>query len=202
MGTPEIGIAFQADKSPGRYGELAAAAEAYRFDVVSVFADLLDQPPLPALLEMARTTSRVRLGAACLNPYTQHPYEIAGGLAALDATSDGRAYLGLARGAWLEAIGIEQHRPLDYLRDTAAIVRALLSGDDAGYAGAAYRLAPGVRLRYPLPGRVPPIQFWLRRISPGCLLAPRLPFISRRWASFRSRIESGSPLGLCSWRRA
>jgi 5,10-methylenetetrahydromethanopterin reductase len=157
VGTAEIGIAFQADKSPGRYGELAAAAEAYGFDVVSVFADLLDQPPLPALLEMARVTSRVRLGAACLNPYTQHPYEIAGGLAALDATSDGRAYLGLARGAWLEAIGIGQHHPLEHLRDTAAIVRALLSGDERGYAGAAYRLASGVRLRYPLPGRVPPL---------------------------------------------
>ena len=153
----EIGIAFQADKPPGRYGELATAAEAYGFDVVSVFADLLDQPPLPALLEMARATSRVRLGAARLNPYTQHPYEIAGGLAALDATSDGRAYLGLARGAWLEAIGIEQRHPLEHLRDTAAIVRALLSGDDAGYAGAAYRLAPGVRLRYPPPPRVPPL---------------------------------------------
>jgi 5,10-methylenetetrahydromethanopterin reductase len=125
--------------------------------VVSVFADLRDQPPLPALLEMARVTSRVRLGAACLNPYTQHPYEIAGGLAALDAASGGRAYLGLARGAWLEAIGIEQHRPLEHLRDTAAIVRALLSGDERGYAGAAYRLAPGVRLRYPVSGRLPPL---------------------------------------------
>ncbi len=153
----EIGIAFQTDKPPGRYGELAAAAEAHGFDVVSVFADLLDQPPLPALLEMARATSRVRLGAACLNPYTQHPYEIAGGLAALDAASGGRAYLGLARGAWLDAIGIEQRRPLDHLRDTAAIVRALLSGDEHGYAGAAYRLAPGVRLRYPVSGRVPPL---------------------------------------------
>src|SRR5216683_2802182 len=48
-----------------------------------------------------------------------------------------------------------------------------------------------------LPGRVPPIQFWLRRISPGCLFAPRPPFISLRWASFRSRIESGGPLGAC-----
>ena len=140
----EIGIAFQTDKPPGRYGELAAAAEAHGFDVVSVFADLLYQPPLPALLEMARATSRVRLGAACLNPYTQHPYEIAGGLAALDAACGGRAYLGLARGAWLEAIGIEQRRPLAHLRDTAAIVRALLSGDERGYAGAAYRLAPGI----------------------------------------------------------
>jgi len=153
----EIGIAFQTDKPPGRYGELAAAAEAHAFDVVSVFADLLYQPPQPALLEMARATSRVRLGAACLNPYTQHPYEIAGWLAALDLASAGRAYLGLARGAWLGEIGIDQRRPLAHLRDTAAIVRALLSGDDSGYAGAAYRLAPGIRLRYRLPDRMPPL---------------------------------------------
>jgi 5,10-methylenetetrahydromethanopterin reductase len=153
----EIGIAFQTDKPPGRYGELAAAAEAHGFDVVSVFADLLYQPPQPALLEMARATSRVRLGAACLNPYTQHPYEIAGWLAALDLASGGRAYLGLARGAWLGAIGIEQRRPLAHLRDTAAIVRALLSGDDSGYSGAVYRLAPGIRLRYRRPDRLPPL---------------------------------------------
>jgi 5,10-methylenetetrahydromethanopterin reductase len=158
----EIGIAFQTDKPPGRYGELAAAAEGYGFDVVSVFADLLYQPPLPALLEMARATCRVRLGAACLNPYTQHPYEIAGGLAALDAASGGRAYLGLARGTWLGAIGIDQRRPLAHLRDTAAVVRALLSGDDRGYSGAAYRLAPGIRLhgRGPDPAgqrRLPPL---------------------------------------------
>jgi 5,10-methylenetetrahydromethanopterin reductase len=153
----EIGIAFQTDKVPGRYGELAAAAEAHGFDVVSVFADLLYQPPLPPLLEMARATSRVRLGAACLNPYTQHPYEIAGSLAALDAASGGRAYLGLARGTWLEAIGVDQRLPLAHLRDTAAIVRALLSGDDGGYQGMAYRLAPGNRLRYQLPQRLPPL---------------------------------------------
>ncbi|HEU5387732.1 MAG TPA: LLM class flavin-dependent oxidoreductase [Streptosporangiaceae bacterium] len=98
-----IGLAFQTDKPPGRYGELAAAAEVLGFDVVSVFADLLYQPPLPALLEMARATSRVRLGAACQNPFTQHPYEIAGGLAVLETVSSGRAYLGLAREAWLDA---------------------------------------------------------------------------------------------------
>ncbi len=153
----EIGVAFQTDKVPGRYGELAAAAEAHGFDVVSVFADLLYQPPLPALLEMARATSRVRLGAACLNPYTQHPYEIAGSLAALDVASGGRSYLGLARGTWLDAIGVDQRLPLAHLRDAAAIVRALLCGDDRGYEGMAYRLAPGTRLRYQLPQRLPPL---------------------------------------------
>jgi 5,10-methylenetetrahydromethanopterin reductase len=153
----EIGIAFQTDKPPGRYAELAAAAEGYGFDVVSVFADLLYQPPFPALHEMARSTSRVRLGPACLNPYTQHPYEIAAAIAALDAASGGRSYLGLARGTWLDEIGLRQARPLAHLRDAAAVIRILLSGDDSGYQGAAFSLAPGTRLRYRLPDRVPPV---------------------------------------------
>ncbi|HZR52481.1 MAG TPA: LLM class flavin-dependent oxidoreductase [Streptosporangiaceae bacterium] len=153
----EFGIAFQTDKPFGTYGALAAAAEGYGFDVVSVFGDLLYQPPLPALLEMARATGRVRLGPACLNPYTQHPYEIAGAVAALDALSGGRAYLGLARGTWLDSVGIASLRPLAALRDAAAIVRALLSGDDQGYPGEVFRLAPGVRLRYRLPESLPPL---------------------------------------------
>jgi 5,10-methylenetetrahydromethanopterin reductase len=153
----EFGIAFQTDKPPGAYGPLAAAAEAHGFDVVSVFADLLYQPPLPALLEMARATSRVRLGAACFNPYTLHPYEIAGQVAALDAASAGRAYLGLARGAWLGAIGITQLRPLRRLREAAAVTRALLAGDETGFAGQEFRLEPGTRLRAALPSRVPPL---------------------------------------------
>jgi 5,10-methylenetetrahydromethanopterin reductase len=154
---PEFGIAFQTDKPPGGYAPLAAAAEEHGFDVVSVFADLLYQPPLPALLEMAAATRRVRLGPACLNPYTLHPYEIAGQVAALDAASAGRGYLGLARGAWLDAVGLAQSRPLARLREAAVITRALLSGDEAGFTGREFTLAPGTRLRYPLPPRVPPL---------------------------------------------
>jgi 5,10-methylenetetrahydromethanopterin reductase len=153
----ELGVAFQTDKPAGRYGVLAAAAEDYGFDVVSVFADLLYQPPLPALHEMARSTSSVRLGPACLNPYTQHPYEIAGAIAALDVASGGRAYLGLARGAWLDALGLSQRRPLAHLRDAAAVIRALLSGAASGYQGEVFGLAPGTRLRYRLPDRLPPL---------------------------------------------
>ncbi len=111
----------------------------------------------PRCSRWPRATSRVRLGPACLNPYTLHPYEIAGQAAALDAASGGRGYLGLARGAWLDAVGLAQPRPLTRLREAAAVVRALLSGDEAGFAGQVFRLAPGTRLRYPLPARVPPL---------------------------------------------
>ena len=142
----EFGLGFQTDKRPGDYARLAAAAEGFGFDVLSVFGDLMYQPPIFPLLEMAAATSRVRLGAACWNPYTQHPYEIAGQVAALDLASHGRAYLGLARGSWLTDIGLGQPKPLIHLREAAGFIRALLAGES--YAGEIFRLAPGVRLNY------------------------------------------------------
>lgn len=146
----EIGIGLQSDKEPGRYGELAALAEGVGIDVVSVFSDLLFQPPVGALLEIARATSAVRIGAACWNPFTLHPYEIAGQFALVDAASGGRAYLGLAKGTWLDAIGVAQDRPVARLREAAGHIGALLSGRGEGFDGEFFPLLPGVRLRYPL----------------------------------------------------
>ena len=94
--------------------------------MLSVYHDLLYQPAIGPLLLMARVTERIRLGPAALNPFTLHPYEIAGQIALLDAVSDGRAYLGLAKGAWLDRLGLEEDRPLVGLREAVAIVRALL----------------------------------------------------------------------------
>jgi 5,10-methylenetetrahydromethanopterin reductase len=135
---------------PSEYAELAGAAEVAGFDVFSVFGDLMFQPPIPALLMAAQATRRIRLGPAAMNPYTTHPVEIAGQVAFLDLVSSGRAYLGLARGAWLERLDIAQPRPLAAIRDAAEIVRRLLSGDDSGHRGKVFSLGPGLRLRQPV----------------------------------------------------
>jgi 5,10-methylenetetrahydromethanopterin reductase len=153
----EIGLGLQSDKPGGHYAAFAAQAEDLGFDVLSVYGDLLFQPPVYPLLEMARATSRVRLGAACWNPYTMHPYEIAGQVAALQEASGGRAYLGLAKGAWLSAIGLSQDRPVTHLREAVQVVRALLRGDGQAVDGSVFRLAAGTRLRYPLPPVPPPL---------------------------------------------
>jgi 5,10-methylenetetrahydromethanopterin reductase len=117
--------------------------------VLSVFHDLLYQPAIGPLLLMARVTERIRLGPAALNPFTLHPYEIAGQIALLDAVSDGRAYLGLAKGAWLDRLGLEEARPLSALREAVAVVEALLAGDDDGVDGERFTLAAGTTLAYP-----------------------------------------------------
>jgi 5,10-methylenetetrahydromethanopterin reductase len=125
---PRFGIGMRADPSPVESARLGRLAEDLGFDVVSVFGDLGDPPPMPALLAIAAATSHVTLGPACLNPYTMHPVEIAGAMAELDAASNGRAYLGLARGAWLETIGVAQPKPVRRIREAAAVVRLRLGG--------------------------------------------------------------------------
>jgi 5,10-methylenetetrahydromethanopterin reductase len=144
----EVSIAFQSDKRPDEYVELARLAEDGGFDVVSVYHDLLFQPAIYPLLLMAQATERVRLGPAALNPFTLHPAEIAGQIAALDALSGGRAYLGLVRGSWLEQLGVEPRRPLTALREAVEVVRRLLAGKRDGFAGEVFSLAPGAGLRY------------------------------------------------------
>lgn len=148
--TMQVSIALQGDKPLARYGELAALAEGYGFDGVSVYADLGFQPAIGPLLEVAKATSRVRVGPAALNPYLLHPVEIAGQIAQLDAVSDGRAYLGLVRGAWLETLGVTDDRPLTRIRETVAVVRHLLAGRVEGYQGELYRLPKGRLFNYPV----------------------------------------------------
>lgn len=142
-----FGIGLQSDKRVADYERLAAAAESYGFDVVSVFGDLYYQPPIVPLLAIARATSTVELGPACLNPFTVHPVEIAGQIAALDEASGGRAYLGLARGSWLAELGVDQRGGADAVAEAARVVAALLAGDTGGVDGRRFRLPAGAALR-------------------------------------------------------
>jgi 5,10-methylenetetrahydromethanopterin reductase len=124
--------------------------------VVSVFHDLFFQPAIFPLLTIARVTERVRLGPAALNASTLHPAEIAGQVASLDLASNGRAYLGLVTGTWLDQLGLEESRPLTRLREAVEVVGRLLAGDTSGFAGERFTLAPGAKLEYePLRPRVP-----------------------------------------------
>lgn len=194
-GRAGVGLGFQTDKQTSDYERLAAGAEHYGFDVVSAFADLYFQPPLPALLAMARATSRIRLGPACLNPYLLHPVEIAGQVAALDQASGGRAFLGLARGAWLGDLGINQRDAPRAVAEAAAVVAALMAGDRRGVEGSRFSLPPGAGLRQsPLRPAVPLlVGTWGPRLAAvagaiadevkiGGSANPEMVPVMRRWA--------------------
>jgi 5,10-methylenetetrahydromethanopterin reductase len=144
----EVSVAFQSNKSAAEYAGLARRVEEYGFDALSVYGDLMFQPPAGALLIMAQATARIRLGPASMNPYTLHPVEIAGQIALLDAVSGGRAYLGLSRGAWLESLGIAQTKPVTTMREAVAVVRHLLAKERAPLDGTVFRLSAHNVLQY------------------------------------------------------
>jgi 5,10-methylenetetrahydromethanopterin reductase len=146
----ELGLALQTNKRPGEYAALARRADDAGFAVVTVYNDLWYQPALPALLEIAAATTRARIGPSCLNPFTLHPVEIAGQIAALDTASSGRAFLGLVAGAWLDSLGIDQSGRVTAVREAWEIVRRLLAGDERGFEGERFSLPVGARLRYPV----------------------------------------------------
>jgi 5,10-methylenetetrahydromethanopterin reductase len=144
----EISIAFQSNKSMAEYAELGKMAEDFGFDALSIYGDLMYQPPIGPLLVAAMATSRIRLGPASFNPYTVHPVEITGQVATLDLASQGRAYWGISRGAWLDSIGIRQDRPITRVRESIDVVEHLLADRRQAYDGEIFTLTEHHSLRY------------------------------------------------------
>jgi 5,10-methylenetetrahydromethanopterin reductase len=166
-----ISIAFQTDKRLSDYGPLAAAAEAYGFTAVSVYNDMLYQPAWLPLLEIARHTSRVQLGPAAANPFTCHPITIAGNMALLDEAANGRAYLGMARGAWLDFVGLHPAQPIAALKDAIGCIRHLWRQSTEPFESDHFPLMGGDTFRWPLARADIPIMLgsWGLRTIRACL---------------------------------
>src|SRR5579859_6056230 len=123
------------------YAELARRAEQAGFDAFWVSDDLFLRSAWVILASVARETSRIQLGTCIVNPYTQHPAEIAMAIATLDELSGGRALLGLSSGAsdFLGWIGIAAERPLAAVRQSIDALRGLFDGRPVeGWSSEAY----------------------------------------------------------------
>ena len=208
----DVSIALQSNKSAAEYSALGRLTEELGFSVLSIYSDLWYQPPIVPLTLVALATTRLRLGPAALNPYTLHPVEIAGQIATLDQVSSGRAYLGLARGAWLGEIGIPQDAPLTRLRETIDVVERLLAGERAAYDGRVFRLAPHHALKYTVERPRVPLLLggWGRRtlglageradeVKIGGTANPDIVPLARGWIA-ASAVRAGrdpAAIGLC-----
>lgn len=144
----EVSVAFQTDKPLRAYGALAAEVEGYGFDGVTVYNDMLYQPAWLPLLEIAHATQRVRIGPAAVNPFTCHPVNIAGNLALIDEAAEGRAYLGIARGAWLDYVGVAPERPVTALREALVAIRHFLQQNQEPLSGEIFPIGGGDAFRW------------------------------------------------------
>lgn len=155
----ELSIAFQTDKSAREYIQLAKLVDSYSFDAVTVYCDAPYHPSFGPLLLMAPHIRKARLGPAGIPPARMHPLDIAANTALLADLAPAGVYLGLVRGGWLREHGIsELQPPIQALRESITIIRKLLAGEAAGYAGRVFSIAEHVRAPYPLPAGAIPLQ--------------------------------------------
>ena len=127
---------------------VAEAAERWDFDTLWFAENMFDRGIWPALTAAALATKRIKLGPGVFNPYNRHPSLIAMEMAAFDELSGGRAVLGLGSGTAeaVQRMGLV-YRPQPALRDACHIVRQMLRGEAASYAGAVFS-ARGAQLAF------------------------------------------------------
>ena len=119
---------------------LAKVAEEAGFTGIWFAENAFARGILPAAAACATATSRLQINAGVFNPFSRHPTMMAMEIGALDELSKGRATLSIGAGiiAAAEKIGSKADKPLPALRDTLAIVRGLLRGEEVDHAGPAF----------------------------------------------------------------
>jgi 5,10-methylenetetrahydromethanopterin reductase len=106
----------------------------------------------------ATMTTRVQLGGVGINPYTNHPCEIATYAATLDELTGGRCILGLGMhtGEMVNWTGIDTTDHLERTRESVDLVRRLLRGEVVASDGPTHRWSEQCYLRFkPVRSEVP-----------------------------------------------
>jgi 5,10-methylenetetrahydromethanopterin reductase len=134
---PNISLRLHGSLPPADCVALAKVADEAGFAGIWFAENAFARGILPAAAACAAATSRLQINAGVFNPFSRHPTMMAMEIGALDEISKGRATLTIGAGIITAAakIGFEADRPLPALRDTLAIVRALLGGEEVDHAG-------------------------------------------------------------------
>jgi 5,10-methylenetetrahydromethanopterin reductase len=143
----QFGVSYEGRESPQILRDLACAADQAGAVTLWAASHLFQREPIVNVAMVLANTAKLSAGLMAMSPLTMHPVHIAMAAAALDEWFPGRVTLCLGVGAPrdLAAIGLEANKPLQAIRESIAIARAVLSGDVVQVNGERYR-AHGRRL--------------------------------------------------------
>lgn len=145
----KFSVALQGSYPIRDYIDKAKRIEQYDFDELHVYDDLMFKPTWPLLTLIGEHTSRIKVGPGIITPQIVHPCYHAGNLAELDELTNGRAVLGIARGAFWEFLGIEkQRKPITMVREAIHIIRRLLAGDHTAFHGEVFTVTEELFFRF------------------------------------------------------
>ena len=156
---PELGVLLFADYSLDELGRLGRLCEELGYRCLWYTDVRFGRECYLGLASVAARTERIMLGPGVTDPYTRHPAITAAAIATFDEMCKGRARLGLGVGGQgFRELRLERPRPIAALRETVAMVRALLRGERVNSEGKIASLTNG-RLTFAPPRERIPIYF-------------------------------------------
>lgn len=170
---PQIGVVLPRDLPPSLVLPYAREAERLGFDELWVVEDLGYRGGFVQAAAVLGATERLRVGIGILPAAVRNPAFAAMEIATLEQLHPGRTDVGIGHGmpGWMRQAGCWPDRPLTFLAEYVATVRALLSGAES----TGLRLDPSA-----VPDVVPPLLLGVRgprslaasgRIADGTVLA-------------------------------
>jgi 5,10-methylenetetrahydromethanopterin reductase len=137
------GIAFSGGVSPAETVECVKLAEELGYESAWV-AEGHGGDQFATLAACAKETSQIRLGTAITSVFVRSAPTIAMAAATLDDISQGRFILGVGSSHKVQVEnehGVAYGKPLTRVRETVAVVRALLRDGNVSYDGETVRIA-------------------------------------------------------------
>jgi 5,10-methylenetetrahydromethanopterin reductase len=162
---PRLGIAFSGGPDPAEIVRLIGLAERLGYDSAWV-AEGHGGDQFAILSAAAATTTRIRLGTGISSVFVRSAPTIAMAAATIDALAPGRFILGLGSSHRVQVEGehgLAYTKPLTRVRETVAVVRALLRDGRVQYRGETVRI-DGFDLWFEPRRPAPPI--WLSAVFP------------------------------------
>jgi probable F420-dependent oxidoreductase len=160
-----LGIAFSGGADPAAIVRLVGLAERLGYDSAWV-AEGHGGDQFAILAACAATTTRIRLGTGISSVFVRSAPTVAMAAATLETLAPGRFVLGLGSSHRVQVEGehgLAYGKPLTRVRETVAVVRALLRDGRVRYAGETVRIE-GFDLWFAPPQRAMPI--WLSAVFP------------------------------------
>jgi 5,10-methylenetetrahydromethanopterin reductase len=132
-----LGIELTPEHPVERVVEFGTTAEAAGYDTVFTTCHYNNRDPFAVLTRLATETETIRLGPGVANPYELHPATLAGKVATLDETSDGRAVFGIGPGdpSTLRNLGLAEDRGLRSVLEAMELARDLWDGQRVSHDG-------------------------------------------------------------------
>ncbi len=137
-----IAIGFNADLPVSDIVNHVSSAEELGFDSFWMHEHSFGRDAVSYLSAASQSTSKIKIGVACLSPYVRHPVLLAMTAATLQESTKGRTILGIGTGfpARLDLLGIKHDKPIAAIKETIEICRAVWSGSPVTFSGKVFSL--------------------------------------------------------------